>query len=96
MNPGVIAGGMRIILIALIFLLPGFLLKITESGATEETGLEGVTAYAVATDFDSLHSKSILGTVKDSLSTIYPATHAFFYPVLFIGIITIIVGLRVD
>ncbi|MBW2975976.1 hypothetical protein KY347_00860 [Candidatus Woesearchaeota archaeon] len=95
MNPKVIVGGMRIILIALIFLLPGFLLKITESASTEETGLDKVTAYAVASDFGS-PQEGVLGTVKDSLSTIYPATHAFFYPVFFIGIITIIVGLRVD
>lgn len=93
MNSRVIIGGLSIIAAAFIILLPGYVLKIMNSPVADETGLEGITAAATA---DSEKSESIFDSVKIPLNMLDAVTGPLFYPIIFIGFITVIVGLRVD
>lgn len=83
MNLRVIIGGLTIIGIAFIFLLPGLFLN-------EKADLQRITAGVVA-DTLNIQSESILTKVKDSLNVLDAVPYALFL----IGFQTIVVGLLV-
>lgn len=83
MNLRVIFGGLTIIGIAFVFLLPGLFLN-------EKADLGKITAGVVA-DAPDIQSEGILTKVKDSLNVLDAVPYVLFL----IGFQTIIVGLLV-
>ena len=83
MNLRVIIGGLTIIGIAFVFLLPGLFLN-------EKADLGKITADVVA-DTINIQSEDLLNKVKDSLN----ALDAVPYVLFLIGFQTVIVGLLV-
>jgi len=92
MNSEVIIGGIIIIGISLFFLLPGQILKIVDYPDKKEIITGNVTGNVIADNLNAQESNNI----KDSLNVLKTFTYPIFFPIFFIGISTIFVGLRVN